>query len=62
MDSNNQQVQQQSNKKEEEIKLIDLQLELLKMNIKREQGLSAADAGKYRILKKKVARIKSQLK
>ncbi len=54
--------QTNQNNKKEEVKLIDLQMELLKMNIKRRQGLSAADAGKYRRLKKTVARNKSLTK
>ncbi len=37
-------------------------MELLKMNIKRSQGLQAADAGKYRHLKKKIAQLKNELK
>ena len=45
---------------EEDLK--ELELELLKMNIKRTQGLQPADAGKYRHLKKKIAVLKSELR
>ena len=45
---------------EENIK--ELKLELLKMNIKRTQGLQPADAGKYRHLKKKIAALKGGLR
>ncbi|MCL5009432.1 MAG: hypothetical protein M1433_00390 [Candidatus Parvarchaeota archaeon] len=31
------------------------------MNIKKTQGLQAADAGKYRHLKKKIAQLKNEL-
>lgn len=48
-------------KKEEKKELGELEMELLKMNIKREQSLSAQEAGKYRKLKKEVARMKSKL-
>jgi hypothetical protein len=37
-------------------------MELLKMNIKRTQGLQPADAGKYHRLKKKVAKLKAELR
>ncbi len=37
-------------------------MELLKMNIKKTQGLQPADAGKYRHLKKKVAQLKNELR
>jgi ribosomal protein L29 len=42
--------------------LKDLEMELLKMNIKKTQGLQPADAGKYRHLKKKVAQLKNELR
>lgn len=42
--------------------LNDLELELLKMNIKRTQGLQPADAGKYHHLKKKIAALKNKLR
>ncbi len=32
------------------------------MNIKKTQGLQAADAGKYRHLKKKIAQLKNELR
>lgn len=37
-------------------------MELLKMNIKRTQGLQPADAGRYRHLKKKIAQLKNELR
>ncbi len=37
-------------------------MELLKMNIKRTQGLQPADAGRYRHLKKKIAKLKDELR
>ena len=37
-------------------------MELLKMNIKRTQGLQPADAGRYRHLKKRVAQLKDRLR
>lgn len=42
--------------------LKELELELLKMNIKKTQGLQPADAGKYRHLKKKIAALKNKLR
>ena len=42
--------------------LKDLEMELLKMNIKKTQGLQPADAGKYRHLKKKIAKLKNELR
>lgn len=42
--------------------LKDLEMELLKMNIKKTQGLQPADAGKYRHLKKKVAQLRDELR
>jgi ribosomal protein L29 len=41
--------------------LKELELELLKMNIKRTQGLQPADAGKYHHLKKKIAALKNKI-
>ncbi len=35
-------------------------MELLKMNIKKTQGLQPADAGKYKRLKKKIAKLKAE--
>lgn len=37
-------------------------MELLKMNIKKTQGLQPADAGKYKALKKKVAALKDSIR
>ncbi|MCW1297281.1 MAG: 50S ribosomal protein L29 [Candidatus Rehaiarchaeum fermentans] len=47
-------------KKEEKKQLVELQMELFKMNIKREQGLSPQEAGKYRRLKREIARLKGK--
>lgn len=44
-----------------EEKIEDLEMELLKMNIKKTQGLQPADAGKYRSLKKKISKLKNEL-
>ncbi|MCL4399538.1 hypothetical protein M1293_03495 [Candidatus Parvarchaeota archaeon] len=37
-------------------------MELLKMNVKRTQGLQPADAGRYRHLKKRIAQLKDRLR
>ncbi|MEM3829643.1 MAG: hypothetical protein QXP36_10580 [Conexivisphaerales archaeon] len=52
--------EQKQEKKEEKKELNELQIELLKMNIKREQGLSPQEAGKYKRLKKEIARLKGR--